>query len=86
MPEARGVVGHGVNGTGNVIGGAAVTEVALVEAGQAEQVCSGSSRGPGTFPKPRGGSCIVAKVGGSTVSEVKVLGQDIGMGNAASQL
>ena len=42
MPKTRGIIGHGIGGTSNVVITKAVTVVTLVKAGKAKEVGGGS--------------------------------------------
>jgi hypothetical protein len=49
VPEAGGIISHGVRGTGNVVITKAVTMMALVEAGKAKKVGSRIAGSDGAF-------------------------------------
>lgn len=85
VPETGGVVRHDVGGARDVVGGAAVAEMALVEAGQSQEVSGRPAGGAGPFAQPRCGGGVVPKVAGCSVANVEVLGKHVGVSEATGK-
>ena len=53
MPQAAGIVGHGIDGPRNVVMPRHITMLALVKGTESEQVGAGQGTGRGAFVGPR---------------------------------
>lgn len=85
MPQATGIVGHGVDGARDVICASNVTVGALVEGIEAQQVGAGGGRRGGALGGPRDGRLVVAGQPNGAFVDGAMLGEDVRMGDSGGE-
>jgi hypothetical protein len=84
-PETGRIIRHGIGGTGNMVITKTVAVVALVKAGETEEVGGGVTGRDGAFRGTTDSGGVVVEDREGTFTGVNWLGQDILVGNDASK-
>ena len=77
MPEARAVIGHDIGWPRDIGWFGDIAVVALVDAVEAKQVCSGTSGGGGMFVVPNHHGYVVAQGDNGAAAQVNFIGKDV---------
>ena len=85
MPEATGVVGHGIDSVRDVMCASNVTVGALVECIETQQIGAGRSRRVGAPGGPRYGSLVVTGQLHGSLVDGAMLGESILMSNCGGE-
>jgi hypothetical protein len=87
MPqEARGVVGHGVCSTGNVVVTHVISVVALMKTGKAKKISCRIAGSDGAFGDTADGRRVIVEKGEGAFAGINGLGENVLVGNDARKL